>query len=188
MHTSRCRHITHSLNAKGKWKTAVNTEYYLTQPDIGDKLFRLAPDGREVVSSNRANTFVKHLNEQNQVDRIKVYNNLTRSLQEILHQEFDSQGRLIHSVSRGEYYTEETVIIYAEDFSISHCYRHYNELFKDDEYVVMLSDSDFCIENTYSYDTGKLINKQVISVNDDYILDIDYLPDGSIHEWRKERI
>jgi len=188
MHTNRCRHIICRLNKQGKYEEKLESEYFITELDSGDKLYRMKDGKRLQVSSNRSNTFVKQLNQNNQVEHIRTYNNLTGSLQEIVQQEYDAQGRLIHIKTNGDYYTEETVILYADDFSISHCYRHYNDLFKDDEYVVILSDSDFCIMNTYSYDTGKLINKQVISIKDDSILDIDYLLDGSIHEWRKERI
>lgn len=188
MHTARCRHITRRLNQFGIYEEKIESDYLVGVPDPGDKLYRMKDGKRLQVTSNRANTFVKQLNQNDQVEHIRTYNNLTGSLQETVQQEYDTQGRLIHIITKGEYYSEETVILYAADFSISHCLRHYNDLFKDDEYIVMISDSVFCIENTYSYASGNLINTQVTSIDDDYILDIDYDSDGTIYEWSKQRI
>jgi len=140
------------------------------------------------VRRNLGNTFVEQIDSNGLVRQCLAYNNYTHTLQSRQTLEYDGQGRMIHSVDTGEYWREEMVSIHADGIHITHRLKIYNEIGRDDEYIIMVYDDRNCVEATYSYTTGRLLTIQQELSDEDCFINIDFNEDGSIREYLKERL
>lgn len=176
------QHIRQRLNQMGTLETELRNRHFRSYIGKNDKTFIVTPEGRKQVSFHPQSTNVCKLNDKHQAVHVDVYDNDTGGLWETIEQKFDDHNRLVHLISRSNYSTEEKTFVYAEDITVIHTNIHYNFLFKEDVYVVEIYDELFGLVCTYSSKTGNLLHIQRISLDEDTITEVDYLPNGIVHK------
>lgn len=181
--------LTRIQNAQKRLETIDESIYCINEPKPNEKLHRIGYQPKVSIESNRTNTFVEQKDEKGLVRKRIVFENLTKEQLSIEDLEYDIQGRVIHSRTKGNYWQSEEVVMRVGDINITHTLKQKGDIFgEDDEYIVMIDNQKDCVVATYSYQTGRLINIKQIFVEQDLFCDIDFLEDGRILEFRKEKI
>lgn len=185
MRVTVCRHKIHHRDAQGNWVSEIISQYFLNEPEDGEKFYRIRNNKRKEVTFRRCKTFFDPYSKER---TIKPIGNFVGMLTEVIRQEFDSRGRLVYSLTKGDGLTEECAILYddSRETSIAHSYWHFDNPDKNDKYVVTMFHGDTCLENAYSCTTGKLLRTVFVSNSGYNITSLEFLPDGTVLEWSKE--
>ena len=186
MRTVKYQYVTRIRNAQGRLETIEENTFYAYDTEPGEKLYRMHSKAKVEVRKNHANTFLERKDDNGLVNRRIAFDNSRRCQLSDETIEYDEQGKLVHSLIKGDEFRSETAAIHADGINITHEVKLEAGLFHENEYVVLVDDGTNYVEATYSLDTGRLMRIVQAFPDTDTFTTIDFFEDGTIHEFRKE--